>query len=89
MKIVLHLERVVLHGLPLTASQLPAVRTALEGELVRLFRKSAPAHLAHLGSVRQLVASSPFTYHPGQRPASIGNQLARAVHAVAHGPPRP
>jgi hypothetical protein len=84
MRVVLHVDRIVMRGLPLSTSQLPILRAALEGELARLFRTVDARRLARVGSARRVVAK-PFSYRPERGPARIGRQLARAVHSAASG----
>jgi hypothetical protein len=80
MNIVLHIDRIVMDGLPVSRAQLPAVRAAMEGELARLFASTALPHFGGSRSVER-VAAPAFTYDPLQRPAQIGRQAARSVHA--------
>lgn len=76
--IELHIEELVLHGLPLTRGQGPVVQAAVEAELARLLaeqglnRSSAEA-TAHLsaGSI-QLTKNN--------KPAHLGHQIAQAVY---------
>ncbi|MDE3011019.1 MAG: hypothetical protein KGI67_09040 [Pseudomonadota bacterium] len=42
MKVALHIERIVLDGLPVTAAQLPALRAELERELTALLTAQPP-----------------------------------------------
>jgi hypothetical protein len=79
MNIVLHIDRIVMDGLALSRAQLPAVRAAMEGELVRLFGTATPEQLGGSRSVERLSAPA-FSYGPEQRPAQIGRQVARSVH---------
>jgi hypothetical protein len=83
-KVVVNVDRVILHGLPLTAAQLPGLRAALEGELLRLFRSVDTRRLGRGGDAGRVLAPS-FTYRPQQGSAQIGRQAARAVHSAAHG----
>jgi hypothetical protein len=79
MNIVLHIDRIVMDGLPVSRAHLPALRAAMEGELVRLFAAAAPRHFGGSRSVERLAAPA-FSYDPLQRPAQIGRQVARSVH---------
>jgi len=79
MNIVLHIDRIVMDGLPVSRAQLPAVRTALEGELARLFGTATAQKLGGSRSVERLAAPT-FSYGPELRPAQIGRQVARSVH---------
>jgi hypothetical protein len=79
MKIDLHIERLVLEGLPLTASQGPSVQAAVESELV---------HLLGMGDLwRQLRAGGAVPHLQGTKlkltaetcPEMIGRQIAHSV----------
>jgi hypothetical protein len=84
MKVVIHIDQVVLHGLPVTPAQLPVVRAALETELRTLFhRPGAGAHV-RVGTTPKLVGSS-FEYRAESGPARLGRQAAGAVHAATLG----
>jgi hypothetical protein len=77
--IVLHIDRIVMDGLPVSQAQLPALRAAMEGELVRLFGTATLEQLGGSRSVQRLAAPA-FSFGPEQRPAQIGRQVARSVH---------
>jgi hypothetical protein len=81
MKVVIHIDQVILHGLPVTAAQLPVVRAALEGELRTLFRRSSAGQRARAGATPKLVGGS-FEYRAESGPARLGRQAAGAVHAA-------
>jgi hypothetical protein len=79
MNIVLHIDRIVMDGLPVSRAQLPALRAAMEGELVRLLGTATAQKLGGSRSVERLAAPA-FSYGPELRPAQIGRQVARSVH---------
>jgi hypothetical protein len=81
MKIVIHIDQVILHGLPVTAAQLPVVRAALERELQTLFRGPAAGRRVRAGATPKLVGGS-FEYRAASGPARLGRQAAAAVHAA-------
>ena len=85
MNIVLHIDKLVMEGFPISAAQLPIVRAALEAELVRLFSAPGGNRLGQARSEESLVAK-PFHYRPEQGPARIGHQVARAVHSKLGSP---
>lgn len=80
MNVRLHVERLVLDGLPLAPGQAPLVQAAVEAELARLFAAGGPAPgLASLGAVPALGAGG-ITLGEGAAPAEIGAQIAQAVY---------
>ena len=83
MRVVLHIDKVTLRGVPLSRAQLPMVRAALERELVRLFRRSRAA--PGMRSIRNdRVAGDPLVYRADRGgPQRLGRQLARAVYAAS------
>jgi hypothetical protein len=75
----LHIERLVLAGLPLAGGQAAQVQRAMERELGRLLRLDGLGRAPGGGAVPEVAApaiqlSSPF------RPADLGRQIARSVH---------
>jgi hypothetical protein len=84
MKVVIHIKHVVLQGLPVSASQLPVVRAALESELHALFRGADARGRVRAGSAEKYMAK-PFDFRVEQGPARLGRQAAGAVHAATVG----
>lgn len=82
MKIHLHIERMIVDGLPLTARDGALLRAALEAELTRLLAQPQP------GGARPTSAAVPRARADGisvarqARPAEIGQQIARSVHGA-------
>lgn len=80
MNVNLHIERLILDGLPVSSSQGPAVRAALERELGRALAQSAlPTQWSTGGAVPRLPAQQ-FNLAPGERPDAIGRHIARSLH---------
>lgn len=78
MKINLHIERLVLDGLPATGSQGALVRAAVESELARLF---AGGNLNHLQSgAVPYAAAAPIQLTQNFNPSRLGHQIAIAIH---------
>ncbi len=81
MKITLHIERLVLDGIPVSRTQSNKVRVAVENELTRL--------LASGGLVRELRSSlavpslrgGNMKVAKGSRPDDVGSAIARSVYA--------
>jgi hypothetical protein len=72
------IDELVLHGF--AAGDRYAIGEALALELERLASAGNPASLASLGSLPEIRAGS-VSLQPGARPAAVGTQVARAVHA--------
>lgn len=79
MTITIHIERLVLDGLPITAHQGDVVRAAVEAELTRLLTADGlSAGLLQSGAVPVVSggAIQPATNDPG----ALGQQIAQAVY---------
>jgi len=75
----LHIERLVLEGLPITRSQGPLVQAAVEAELSRLLIEGGLSpKFASGGAVPSLSADSITLTNGG--PAQMGRQIARSVY---------
>lgn len=78
MNINLHIEQLVLDGLPLMPGQGPAVQAALEAELSRLLAERGMGNLSG-GAVPQLSVPS-IQLSPAGPPAQWGRQIARTLY---------
>ena len=78
MNINVHIERLVLDGMPLASSQGPLVQAAVEAELTRLLAE-AGLSCPTAGIIPHLPASSIHLEEHGG-PARLGHQIAQAVH---------
>ena len=77
--IKVHIERLVLEGLPVERSQGPQVQAAVEAELSRLMSEGGLApELASGGAVPSVRAES--IRFNGGNPAQMGRQIARSVY---------
>lgn len=80
MTIHVHIERLVLDGLPVTRLQGPQVRAAVEAELARrLVAGDLAPGLAQGGAVPSVRAPS-ITLNAGAGPHALGRQIATAIH---------
>ena len=80
MNVNLHIERLILDGLPVSPLQGAAVRSALERELARLVAQiGLPGQWGSGGTVPHLPAQQ-FNLAPDERPDSIGRHIARSLH---------
>jgi hypothetical protein len=80
MNIVVHIERLVLDGVPVAQSERAKLRAALEAELTRLLaiRGLTPA-LLEGGTVLRMSAGKLQIDKNGD-PEKLGRQIAQAVH---------
>ena len=77
--IKIHIERLVLDGLPVTRAKGPLVKAAVEAELSRLLSEGGlGSELAARGAVPSVRADGIDSV--GKSPAQIGRQIARAVY---------
>jgi hypothetical protein len=80
MKINVHIERLVLEGLPVGGHDGPRVRAAVTAELERLIRvQGISGQLRSTGAVPEIRAEP---LHLGERTSArrLGTQIARAVY---------
>jgi len=78
-RISLHIDRLVVDGVALSAPEGLRLRRAIERELVRLLRASPPP--AGHGTVATLPSPAVRLQGP-PRPVELGRQVARSVHAT-------
>ena len=81
MKINLHIERLVLEGLPLSRAQGPLVKRAVEAELARLLGAGGVAHDLRSAATIPRAAGAPMQYASEASPRQLGTQIAQSVHA--------
>jgi hypothetical protein len=92
MKIHVHIERLILDGLPLGPGGGGRVQAAVEAELTRLLAagSAAEAGIAQAwpaGGALPDVPAAPIQLSPGTRPAEIGGQIAASVYGGIGGKP--
>lgn len=81
MKLHIHIERLVLDGLPLTGSQGAQLQEALQRELASALATGGLSHeLRRGGAVQRLRAADPKLRD--NSPGELGRQIARSVHGV-------
>jgi hypothetical protein len=80
MNIQLHIERLVLDGLPLGPGGGARVQAAVEAELARLLSEGGVADGWLAGGVMPEVRAAPIQLSVGARPAEIGGQIASSVY---------
>ena len=81
MNIELHIERLVLEGLPISSSQGALVQAAVEAELGRLLAQPGGAFSWAVSGAVPSVPGGTLTLVPGSTPANLGRQIGQAVYA--------
>ena len=81
MNINVHIERLILDGLPVARHQAPLIQTAVEAELARLLVADglAPSLKAGGGATPSVNAPS-IQFTSASSPTQLGQQIARAVY---------
>lgn len=87
MNLSLHIEELIVDGLPLRSEQGPAFRAALQAELARLIEQRGLAGLSG-GAVPALYLGN-LPVGQGATPARLGSQLAQSLHAGLQPTPSP
>jgi hypothetical protein len=77
MTIRIHIERLILEGLPLGHHEGPLVHAAVEAELARLMGRGAPPPIG--GATARVTAPS-ISLTTNNSPTHLGQQIARSVH---------
>ncbi|OGB24077.1 MAG: hypothetical protein A3I66_11425 [Burkholderiales bacterium RIFCSPLOWO2_02_FULL_57_36] len=83
--VTLHIERVVIDGVPLTGAQAAQLRAALQGELTNLLERDGAGFLLQGGAMPRSTAPAIQVFAP-VRPAELGRQIARSVYASLSNP---
>jgi hypothetical protein len=81
MKLALHIERLVLDGLPVGAHEGPIVQAAVEAELARLFVQPDARPWLHLPSALSRLTAPTICVNTDSAPAHAGRQIAQAIHS--------
>jgi hypothetical protein len=76
----LHIERLVLDGLPIDRGQGPHVQAAVEAELTRLLTENGLDATWGTGGAVPSVNATGVQLSPGSSPAQIGRQIAQSVY---------
>ena len=80
MRIKLHIERLILDGLPVTSLQGPAIRAAVERELARLVAAHGLSHELQGGVAAPHIRGGAIQIGKENQLARLGQGIARAVH---------
>jgi hypothetical protein len=80
MRINVHIERLVLDGLPLDQRSSPQIQAAVQAKLVELLVAGGVSEsLQNLGVVHSIRAPG-ISLYVKELPASIGSSIANAIH---------
>lgn len=80
MNISLHIERLVLDGIPLGPGQGPLLQAAVEAELTRLLANGGLSDALQSGGALYNVRTAGIQLADGGSPAQLGEQIAGAVY---------
>lgn len=87
MKINLHIEQLVVHGLQLTPTDRAELAAALQTELSRLLASADDGRpWADLAS-RANIQAGPITYQPGSSPVRLGRAVASSLFSSLQNTP--
>lgn len=84
--VALHIERLVLDGFSLSATEASRLQVSVERELERML-SNTPAGSWN-GGASPRIAASPVHFVPGNSPAILGRQIARTLFS-SFAPPAP
>ncbi len=79
MRVHLHIDRLILDGLPVSAAQGASLQAALSIELGRLLTAEPWSGSLHNEAVPHL-RGGPFAPSHNDSPRQLGNKIAQAVH---------
>jgi hypothetical protein len=80
MNINVHIERLILDGLPITRSQGQFVQATVETELARLLAADGLAPGLRMGGAMRSVPAESIQLTQGNDPGHLGRQIAQAVY---------
>jgi hypothetical protein len=82
MKIFVHIDRLVLDGIPANGAERARIRQSVEGELARLIRERG---LGGIESAAVPAARAPAFEYRGDPPQGTGRKIARSVYTSLRG----
>jgi hypothetical protein len=82
MNIAVHIERLILDGLPVKSYDAPAVRAAVERELARLLSGQGVGSSLQVGGVRDNLRAGSIQLAHDSGAALLGHEIGRALHAA-------
>ena len=78
--ITVHIERLVLDGLPVTFHERGILQAAFEAELVQLLTTGELSFDLQTGGVRSKVPAGVLALKADDSPSALGKKLARAIY---------
>ena len=78
--IAIHIERLILDGLPVTRSQGPLLQAAIEAELARLLATDGLSPELQAGGAVPALKAGNIQIASDNNPNQLGQQIAQAVH---------
>jgi hypothetical protein len=79
MNLHVHIEHLVLHGLPVRSNQRQLLQAAVEMELARGLAAGDPSSIVLEGSALAKVATEPINLPSRPDPLTLGRRIAHAV----------
>jgi hypothetical protein len=76
----IHIERLILDGLPISHSQRPLLQAAVEAELARLLTNDGLSAGLMAGGVMPYVPGGSIQLMSDENPKTLGQQIAQAVY---------
>lgn len=76
----LHIERLILDGLPIERAQGPHVQAAVEAELTRLLTENGLAANLQAGGAMPSVRANAIQLSSNSNAAQLGQQIAQSVY---------
>ena len=80
MNINIHIERLILDGLPITHSQRPVVQASVEAELARLLAADGLTSALQTGGAVPYMPGGSIQLARDGNPNTLGQQIAQAVY---------
>lgn len=80
MNINLHIERLILDGVPFEARNRALLQTAVEAELMRLFTENNIASNWQTGGAMPDMRADAIQLTPQNTPAQLGRQIAGSIY---------
>ena len=80
MNIRVHIDELVVEGLPVAKAQGPPLKAAVEGELHHLLLANGLGHEFQAEGARPAMRADAFPATPSASPAQLGKQIARSVY---------
>jgi len=80
MKIHVHIDRLILDGLPIVGHSGPMIQDAVQAELIRLFAEGSVSTSLLAGGAIPSLRTATIQITPHSKPNALGHNIASAVH---------